>query len=65
VLKTQHESIQFVLNKLTWELPLGTVRGQLDEPGPRFIDHYEAEERKAIQEEGKPSTTIGKVRAAG
>jgi hypothetical protein len=49
VLKTQHESIQFVLNKLTWELPLGTVRGQLDEPGPRFIDPYDKEERDAIQ----------------
>jgi hypothetical protein len=49
VLKTQHESIQFVLNKLTWELPLGTVRGQLDEPGPRFIDPYDKEEREAIQ----------------
>ena len=49
MLKTQHESIQFVLNKLTWELPLGTVRGQLDEPGPRFVDPYEKEEREAIQ----------------
>ena len=35
--------------KLTWELPLGTVRGQLDEPGPRFIDPYDKEEREAIQ----------------
>ena len=35
--------------KLTWELPLGTVRGQLDEPGPRFIDPYEKDEREAIQ----------------
>ena len=49
MLKTQHESIQFVLIKLTWELPLGTVRGQLDEPGPRFIDPYDKEEREAIQ----------------
>jgi hypothetical protein len=49
VLKTQHESTQVVLNKLTWELPLGTVRGQLDEPGPRFIDPYDKEERDAIQ----------------
>ena len=35
--------------KLTWEFPLGTVRGQLEEPGPRFIDPYEKEEREAIQ----------------
>jgi hypothetical protein len=25
-------------NRLTWEFPLGVVRGQLDEPGPRFVD---------------------------
>ena len=37
------------LKKLTWELPLGTIRGQLEEPGPRFIDPYEKEEREAIQ----------------
>jgi len=49
VLKTQHESTQVVLNKLIWELPLGTVRGQLDEPAPRFIDPYEKDEREAIQ----------------
>ena len=49
MLKTQHESIQFVLNKLTWELPLGTVRGQLNEPGPRFVDPYDSAEREAIQ----------------
>jgi hypothetical protein len=35
--------------KLTWELPLGTIRGQLEEPGPRFIDPYDKEEREAIQ----------------
>ena len=35
--------------KLTWELPLGTVRGQLDEPGPRFVDPYDKDEREAIQ----------------
>jgi hypothetical protein len=23
---------------LTWEFPLGVVRGELDEPGPRFVD---------------------------
>ncbi len=40
---------QSVKTGLTWELPLGTVRGQLDEPGPRFIDPYEKEEREAIQ----------------
>ena len=35
--------------KLTWEFPLGTVRGQLEEPGPRFIDPYDKKEREAIQ----------------
>jgi hypothetical protein len=35
--------------KLTWEFPLGTVRGQLEEPGPRFADPYVKEEREAIQ----------------
>ena len=24
--------------RLIWELPLGTKRGYLDEPGPRFVD---------------------------
>lgn len=37
---------------LAWEQPLGTVRGILEEPGPRFVDPYAAEERKAIQAEG-------------
>lgn len=37
---------------LVWEQPLGTVRGILEEPGPRFVDPYAAEERKAIQAEG-------------
>lgn len=36
--------------RLHWELPLGVVRGYLEEPGPRFVDPYAAEERKAIQE---------------
>lgn len=40
---------QSVKTGLTWELPLGIVRGQLDEPGPRFIDPYDKEEREAIQ----------------
>lgn len=44
--------------KLTWELPLGIVRGQLDEPGPRFVDPYDKEERKAIQEEGSRSDAV-------
>lgn len=35
---------------LTWELPLGTIRGRLDEPGPRFVDPYSKQEREAIQE---------------
>lgn len=44
-----YECSQPVKTGLTWELPLGTVRGQLEEPGPRFIDPYEKEEREAIQ----------------
>ena len=35
-----------------WELPLGTIRGRLEEPGPRFVDPHTQEEREAIQEEG-------------
>ena len=46
---TAHLSSQSVKTGLTWELPLGTIRGQLDEPGPRFIDPYDKEEREAIQ----------------
>ena len=38
-----------------WELPLGTIRGRLEEPGPRFVDPHAQEEREAIQEEGQPS----------
>ena len=49
VLKTQHDPTEFTLKKLTWELPLGTIRGQLEEPGPRFTDPYVKEEREAIQ----------------
>lgn len=35
--------------RLQWELPLGVVRGYLEEPGPRFVDPYAAAEREAIQ----------------
>jgi hypothetical protein len=38
------------VKKHYWELPLGVIRGYLEEPGPRFVDPYAAEERKAIQE---------------
>lgn len=24
--------------RLIWEMPLGNIRGPLDEPGPRFVD---------------------------
>lgn len=34
---------------ITWEFPLGTIRGQLEEPGPRFVDPYVKAEREAIQ----------------
>jgi hypothetical protein len=33
-----------------WEMPLGVMRGYLEEPGPLFVDPYAAEERRAIQE---------------
>jgi hypothetical protein len=33
-----------------WEMPLGVIRGYLEEPGPLFVDPYAAEERRAIQE---------------
>lgn len=33
-----------------WELPLGVIRGYLEEPGPLFVDPYTSEERRAIQE---------------
>jgi hypothetical protein len=33
-----------------WELPLGVIRGYLEEPGPLFVDPYAAEERKALQD---------------
>lgn len=46
---TAHLYSQSVKTGLTWEFPLGTVRGQLEEPGPRFIDPYDKEEREAIQ----------------
>ena len=39
---------------LTWESPVGTIRGQLEEPGPRFVDPYAQAEREAIQAESKP-----------
>jgi len=35
---------------LMWEQPLGVVRGFLDEPPSGFVDPYEEEERKAIEE---------------
>jgi hypothetical protein len=50
---------------LIWEQPLGTIRGQLEEPGPRFVDPHLKEEREAIQAEGQPSAQIREVRAAG
>ena len=31
-------------------MPLGVIRGYLEEPGPLFVDPYAAEERRAIQE---------------
>lgn len=33
-----------------FERPLGRIAGYLAEPEPGFVDPYEAEERKAIQE---------------
>lgn len=37
-------------SKHYWEMPLGTIRGFMEEPGPKFIDPYDTQERKAIQE---------------
>jgi hypothetical protein len=37
-------------NRRYYENPLGTIAGFWEEPGPRFVDPYAAEERKAIQE---------------
>lgn len=54
-----------VVKKLTWEYPLGTIRGQLEEPGPRFIDPYDKEEREAIQADPQTPAQIRKVRVAG
>lgn len=46
---TTNLSSQAVKPGLAWELPLGTIRGHLEEPGPRFLDPYVKEEREAIQ----------------
>ena len=43
---------------ILWEQPLGVVRGLLSEPGPRFVDPHTAEEREAIQAEGKLSDAV-------
>lgn len=38
-------------NRLIWEKPLGTKRGYLDEPGPRFVDvEGEADKEACIWE---------------
>lgn len=37
-------------SKHYWEQPLGTIRGYFEEPGFKFVDSYDAEERKAIEE---------------
>lgn len=34
--------------RLYWEAPIGTVRGFLEEPGPKFVDLYNEKERLAI-----------------
>lgn len=45
-------------SKHYWEMPLGTIRGFMEEPGPKFVDPYDAEERKAIEElEGTNANT--------
>jgi hypothetical protein len=38
---------------IEWEQPIGTIRGRLEEPGPRFVDPHTQEEREAIQNETK------------
>ena len=36
-----------------WEQPIGVVQGVLEEPEAGYVDPHDAEEREAIQEEGK------------
>lgn len=39
--------------RLMWEKPLGTIRGSLDEPGPRFVDvEGEADKQACVWERG-------------
>jgi hypothetical protein len=46
-------------NRLIWEKPLGTIRGPLDEPGPRFVD-VEGEADKAACIWERDQSTLGK-----
>ena len=42
--------------RLIWEVPLGTKRGYLDEPGPRFVDVEGEAELEAMRWERGLST---------
>ena len=45
-------------NRLIWEMPLGTKRGYLDEPGPRFVDvEGEADKEACRWERGRTKTS--------
>jgi hypothetical protein len=49
---------------LIWEKPLGTIRGPLDEPGPRFVDFEgEADRHACIEERSSTATDIAKQKA--
>lgn len=48
-------------NRLIWEKPLGTKRGYLDEPGPRFVDvEGEADKEATRWERGQRITDVAK-----
>jgi hypothetical protein len=52
-------------NRLIWEMPLGTKRGYLDEPGPRFVDVEGEAELEAMRWERGLSTIDSQRAMAG
>jgi hypothetical protein len=51
-------------NRLIWEKPLGTIRGPLDEPGPRFVDVEGEAELDAMRwERGIGTSNSGRAMA--
>ena len=51
--------------RLIWEMPLGTKRGYLDEPGPRFVDVEGEAELEAMRWERGLSTIDSQRPMAG